>query len=145
MANDHKWLYARIGLVTVGGLSGISITSPEVVAKSNVDWSACVVLFLVCPFMLLFVVGIQAVNPLSAAVWRKPSWYINPFLVKEPLQFFHLAAFHFMVGGLVGIATLPFRSASAAPLAISLLSIGAGVWLGVGLCMLVFSKKMEKG
>ena len=141
MIRGRTWLWVRLGIVAIGGLSGISITSPETVAESNVDWLACAVLLVVSPLMLLAVVCLQRFNPWSTPIWKRPSWYINPF--REPLQFFHLGAFHFMAGGVVGVAMLPFRGFSAAPLAVSLLSIGIGVWLGVQLCMKVCRKKME--
>jgi hypothetical protein len=145
MSTDKKWLYVRLGIVAIGGLSGISITSPEIAAESNVDWLACAVLLVVTPFTLLAVVGLQRFNPWSAPTWRRPSWYLNPFLLSEPLQICHLGAFHFMAGGVVGVAMLPFRGLSAAPLAVSLLSIGVGVWLGVQICMKVCGKKIDAG
>jgi len=142
--NDTRlWLWVRVAIVAIGGISGFSFASPEAVAQSNLNWGACVLIFLVVPFGLLFVIGIQAFNPMSATTWRRPSWYINPFLFSEPLQFFHFGAFYFIAGGLVGVATLPFRGFSAAPLAFSLISVGLGMWLGVQLCMITFRKKME--
>jgi hypothetical protein len=93
--------------------------------------------------MILFVVGLQAVNPWSASVWRRPSWCLNPFQAKEPLQFFHLGAFHFMAGGVVGLAAALFRGPAGVPLAVSLIAIGCGIWLGVRLCMVVFRRKMQ--
>ena len=143
--STKKWLWVRVCLVACGGLSGISMTSPNTVVKSNIDWLACVVLLVACPFMLLVLIGIQAFNPMSAPIWRCPSWRINPFLLTEPLQFSHLVSFCFMADGVAGIATLPFRDISAAPLAVSLLCIGVGTWLGVQLCMKVFRKKMGAG
>ena len=138
----NKWFCIRMTLVLAGGYSGLSITSPDVVASSNVDWEACLIIVLFAPLALLLVVGIQAINPCSAKVCRKPSWTINPFLFKEPLQFFHLGAYHFMAGGIVGSLSLFYRGTEAAPLAMLMLSIGAGVWLGVQLCILIFRKKM---
>jgi len=129
----------------MGGLSGLDITSSDTVAKSNVDWMACTILLVACPIALLALVGLQAVIPMSAPSWRQPSWSVNPFQVREPLQFFHLGSFFFMAGGLIGIATLPFRGLAAAPLAISLVSIGVGLWVGVQLCMMVYRKKMGPG
>ncbi|HVM48374.1 MAG TPA: hypothetical protein VMU04_10120 [Candidatus Acidoferrum sp.] len=145
MSGAKKWLWVRIGIVALGALSGIEMTSADAVAKSNIDWLACAVLLGAVPLMLLAVIGFQARNPSSAPTWRRPSWCINPFLPSEPLQFFHLAAFAFMAGGFVGVATLPFRGVSAAPLAASLLSVGAGAWLGIHLSMKVCRKKMEAG
>lgn len=126
-----------------GCSSGLSITSPEIVESSNVNWVACLLIFLFGPLAILFLVGIQAINPYSAKVWCKPSWDINPFLFRQPLQFFHLGAYHFIAGGIVGCLTLFYRDKEAAPLAVSLLSVGVGVWLGVQLCVFIFRKKMR--
>jgi hypothetical protein len=140
-----KWFWIRLAIVAAGALQGTSVTSPETVAISNVDWTACVVLLLGCPILLLIIVSFHAFNPASTPVWRRPAWHINPFLLGEPLQFFHLAAFSVMAGGVLGVATLPSRGVSAAPLAVSLLCIGIGLWLGIHLCMKVCRKKMEPG
>lgn len=145
MSGAKKWLWVRVGVVALGGLSGIEMTSPDTVAKSSVNWRACAVVLGAVPLMLLAVIAFQAFISRSASTWKRPSWYINPFLINEPLQFFHLAAFAFIAGGVVGIATLPFRSVSVAPLAVWLLSIGVGAWLGVQLSMKVCHKKMEAG
>ncbi len=139
----NKWFWIRIIIVIMGSSSGLSITSLEILESSNVDWIACLALLLFIPFGLSFVIAIQAFNPLSAKIWRKPSWYLNPFIFKEPLQGFHLIAFHFMFAGIVACMTLVNRGKEAAPLALSLLSIGIGIWLGVQLSMLLFKKKME--
>ncbi len=144
MTSAKKWLWVRVGIVALGGLSGIEVTSPATVAESNVDWLACAILLGASPLMLLAVIALQACNP-AAPSWRRPSWHISPFLTTEPLQFFHLAAFTFIAGGLVGVATLPFRGISAAPLAVALLSVGAGAWLGIHLSMRVCRKKMGAG
>lgn len=138
----NKWFWVRVLVVGAGAISGFSITSPETVETSNVDWTACLIMLLFTPLGLTFIIGIQALNPYSAKNWRKPSWDINPFLFKEPLQFFHLGSFHFLAGGLVACTTLLDRGKAAAPLAVSLLSIGIGVWLGVQLCMILFKNKM---
>ena len=137
------WVWVRVALVAAGGLSGLTFTSAETAASSNLGWSACPVLLLACPIMILFVVGLQAANPLSAPVWRRPSWSLNPFQPREPLQFFHLGAFHFMAGGVVGLVAAIFRGPAVVPLAVSLISVGCGVWLGVRLCMVVFRRKMQ--
>jgi hypothetical protein len=140
---SRGWVWVRIALVVAGGISGLSFTSAETAASSNLGWSACPILLLACPIMILFVVGLQAVNRRSAPVWRRPSWSLNPFQPKEPLQFFHLGAFHFIAGGMVGLAAALFRGPTGVPLAVSLIAIGCGTWLGVRLCMVVFRRKMQ--
>jgi hypothetical protein len=78
MTGAKKWLWVELGIVALGGLSGIAVTSPAAVAKSNIDWLACAVLLGASPLMLLVVIGFQAFNPSSEPTWRRPSWDINP-------------------------------------------------------------------
>jgi hypothetical protein len=129
MNSTRKWFWVRVAIIVVAALQGVALTSPRVIARSNIDWLACGVLLLACPFALLAVISLQALNPMSAPIWRRPSWGINPFLVTEPLQFFHLASFCFMAAGAGGMGALPVRGGSAAPLAASLLAVGVGLWL----------------
>ena len=52
MSGAKKWLWVRVGVVALGGLSGIEMTSPDTVAKSNVNWRACAVVLGAVPLML---------------------------------------------------------------------------------------------
>ena len=91
------WLIVRLVLVTLGFVQGG--LSPEVPAPPHMASSLLLVAFGFGVLGMLFVVGIQRINPRSAAQWRYPSWAINPFLFSEPLQFFHVASFFFISGG----------------------------------------------
>jgi uncharacterized membrane protein len=120
-----------MAIVIAGAPSGLSITSPQSVGSSNVDWTACLVTLVFTPVATLLLVAVQAVNPYSAKVWRKPSWQANPFVFKEPLQFIHLVAYCSIASGIVACLTLFYRARDAVPLAVWLLSIGIGLWLGM--------------
>ena len=69
---------------------------------SDVPAPILAVIFLFGIFGMLFVIGIQAANSLSSKAWRFPSWKINPFLIREPLQFFHFGGHYFLALG-VGV------------------------------------------
>ena len=140
MESSKKWLWIRLAVVGVGALSGPS--SLWGMSESDIDWGTCLIVFSFCTLGMVFVIGIQAANPLSAPRWRKPRWTINPFLFKEPLQFFHLAAFHFLAAGLSACAAIPFIGWKAAPYAVFFLAMGGGAWAGVSLSMVLFRKKM---
>jgi hypothetical protein len=142
MATKKTWLYVRLAVVAFGAASGPTILNPQAVAESNVDWLACLAILAFTPVALLFVVGIQAVNPYSAKIWTRPSWYANPFNLRQPLQFFHPSAFFFMAGGVAAIPALPWAGVSAAPLAFILLTCGVGALLGVCLCVVTFRSKI---
>ena len=97
------FLYLRLLVVGFGFVS----TAGE--AASRADWlgvrppirfSDIPVVFACGIVAMLFVIGIQAVNPLSAKVWLKPAWLANPFSLRQPCQSFHLVAWYFMASGL---------------------------------------------
>ncbi len=138
----NKWFWVRVAITAIGGLSGLSITSPSNVESSNVDWPAALLIFLFSIVGLLIVLAVQALNPRSAKVWREPSWEVNPFLFAEPLQFSHCAAYYFLATGTVACATLLYRGTTGAPLAVSLLAVGAGVRIAVRLSAFLFKGKM---
>lgn len=142
MEPGTTWLYIRITIVAIGTISGIlyALSSSIAIHFDLLDGLLVVILV---PLGLLILIAFQAVNPFAARVWREPSWLINPFLFTEPLQFFHLAAFHFLAGGIGALLIFPFKGLYAASVAMPLLSAGIGAWIGVRLCMVVFRKKME--
>lgn len=94
---------------------------------------------------MLFMVGIQAFNPHSASVWRHPGWHINPFQLKEPLQFSHLGGYYFLA---LGVGVLIRHLATSHPIGADsffLLSLAFGMLTGVWACTLVFRRKMAQG
>lgn len=83
-------------------------------------------------FGVLFVLGIQKVNPLSrAATWQAPRWSRNPFrFMDDPIGFFHFNAWLFISLGmgclLQGLLQQPHNWVWEIPL-----GAGFGAWLGV--------------
>src|SRR5437867_12795738 len=105
----HKtWMYVRLVVVAIGAVYGPALIFSDTGAESRIDWISCIVILLFSPVALLLIVGLQSQNPLSSTRWRKPSWLINPFLFEEPLQFFHLAAYHFLAAGVTACVSTPF-------------------------------------
>lgn len=100
------------------------------------------VIFLFGIIGMLFVIGVQTINPRSATTWRAPSWNINPFLIKEPLQFFHFGGFYFLACGVGVLIRHALVSHNVAPNSFFLLALASGVLVGVWLCCLVFRRKM---
>ncbi|NRA80453.1 MAG: hypothetical protein HRU18_19805 [Pseudoalteromonas sp.] len=96
----NKWKFLRIALITCVAVSSL-FTSLEPKANPAINLSALGVIFVFTILALLFVVGMQVVNPLSAKVWHMPDWNHNPFSFKDPIQFFHLAAYIMLVQGAV--------------------------------------------
>jgi hypothetical protein len=145
LMRHSKWFWIRVVLTVLGGLSGVSIVSPETIKSSSadLDWTATLVIFLFAVVGTLFLLAIQALNPYSAEIWHKASWEVNPFLFREPLQFFHCGAYCFIACGLVACAILVYRGDDGFPLGVSLLALGAGLRLAVALSACVFRRKVQ--
>jgi hypothetical protein len=139
-----SWLILRVILIFAALLQGMLMDG---VAPPPEDSSLPIlgVIFIFGIVGMLFVVGIQAFNPLSASVWRYPSWHINPFLLKEPLQFFHFGGYYFLaLGGGILIRHLA-TSHPLGPDSFFLLSLASGILAGVWACTVVFRRKMAHG
>jgi hypothetical protein len=89
---------------------------------------------------IVCVVGLQAINRHSAAVWTKPDWYVNPFSLKQPLQFFHLAGFFFVVAGLAAAVVTMLRHLTGLEPLIPI-ALGTGILLGVRCCIALYRRK----
>lgn len=138
----NSWSALRVILIFAALLQG---TFMEGVAPPPEDSPLPILAFIFFFGILgmLFVVGIQAINPRSANVWRHPSWHINPFLIKEPLQFFHFGGHYFLA---LGIGVLIRHSVISPPLgpnSFFLLSLASGMLVGVWACTVAFRRKMR--
>ena len=139
----NVWSLVRIGLVLFVAMSSLFLPL-EPQAKPPISWRDLAVIFVPCPLGLLLVFTVQAKNPHSANVWRRPSWKLNPFNFRNPLQFFHLGAY---VGITQGVFTLVRVAYSSTPFyaeALLALVMGLGVMAGVYIAMVVFRSKVER-
>jgi hypothetical protein len=89
---------------------------------------------------MLFVVGLQAFNPRSAILWAKPNWRTNPFSLKQPLQFFHMMDYYFIVSVIAASVVSLLKHVSGLEPLIPI-ALGTGVLLGVKFCVLLFRWK----
>ena len=135
-----NWLYVRVGLLVFVVISSFLVPlQPHAVPR--ITWSSLAVIAVFCPLALLFLLWFQVVNPRSAKVWRPPSWCLNPFTFKEPLQFFHLAAYICLAQGAVTVGRLLFLQVPFYVEALVPLVMGIGVLIGVRLSMAIFRSK----
>ena len=111
---------------------------------TSFPWGLAAILFSFSIVALIFVVGIQFVNPRSAAQWRYPSWKLNPFRTKEPLQFFHLAGFLFVAAGLGAIGNALVEGSRIYDGALFVV-LGLGTVAGVYICTVLYGRKMVHG
>jgi hypothetical protein len=136
------WLIARIFLILLGVFQGYSFTANMSGDFSNPSWLFLVEMVVIVAFRIVFVISIQANNCNALAKWQCPSWYVNPFNYREPLQFFDAASYYFLATGftalILAFTESPFLWAWALPL-----SIGVGIMIGVRLSLLIFKNRLN--
>lgn len=134
------WLVIRAAVLLSGTL-GANLFVPR--PTSPFAGGSILLVFMFFSFGLIsmvFVLGVQAFNPRSAAVWAKPTWQVNPFSLKQPLQFFHLMGFYMIAAGIaaVGLTLIKQRLGLEPLLPIAL---GVGILLGIKCCMFLYRRK----
>ncbi|MCP4607903.1 MAG: hypothetical protein GY845_04215 [Planctomycetes bacterium] len=139
----NKWKWIRSGLMTLMMVASLFMPlEPQV--KPPMDWSTLAIIFVFIPFGLLFVIGIQAFNPLSVKVWKKPNWNLNPMNFRDPVQFFHFAAYLMLAQGFITILRLPFSNNVFHPGVLIPLVMGVGLLIGVQMITLIFKSKYSE-
>lgn len=136
------WVVLRVVILLLGLLQSRTFLESMGGEFSKPSWSFPFVMVGLVSIGILFIFFIQTTNPRSVDKWYKPSWFRNPLNYKQPLQLFNLAAFYFLSVGVgclfIGLRREPTSWAWEFPMA-----IGCGAWLGVRLCVLVFSDRFE--
>lgn len=138
----NAWPYVRGGVVTASFLGGVLGTDRRVVDFGMSLPTIALATFTFGVVGMLFVVGIQAFNPRSDAVWAYPKWTLNPFQLRQPLQFFHLGGYVFLLAGVGALSRWLFIRETPLAEPIAFASWGAGILAAVWCCTRVFHKKM---
>lgn len=138
------WLTVRVLFVFAAFLQGLLM---EQVAPppSDVPVAVLWVILLFGIYGMLFGIGIQAANSSSSKVWRLPSWQSNPFLIKEPLRFFHLVGHYFLALGVGVLLRHAFYLRYMGPDSFFFLAIAGGLLIGVRVCTVIFYRKVNRG
>ena len=134
------WLVARIAVVLTGVFGAPGFIPGRDSPFGGGSMTLLLSLFGFGIVSMLFVIGIQALNPRSAIVWSKPDWRVNPFLLKQPLQFFHMMGFCLIVSGVAAFAVMLLSRQSGLEPFIPI-AVGGGILLGVRCCVLLFRWK----
>lgn len=105
---------------------------------------ASILSVLLLPFMVAVVISFQAINPWSAKIWTRPTHHVNPLNMRNPLLFFHFAAYLFIAGGTgMLVSSAACMSVFAAAHGGLIILGGGGVLVGVRLAMRWCRKKMQ--
>jgi hypothetical protein len=138
-----KWKMFRLGLILFVAVSSLFVPlGPQ--AKPPITWGALGIIFLSIPIGFLLIIGLQAVNPMSAKVWCKPNWDANPLNFKDPVQFLHLGAYVSLGQGVVTLCRLPFAGVPFYPEALVSVVMGSGILLGIQIIRIAFRSKFER-
>ena len=92
---------------------------------------------------LLFIIGMQSINPFSAKQWIKPSHKSNPFNLMQPLLFFHFASYcvlFWSIGILASSLMAGWRVLCDGAL---MLALSINMIFAVRLCQRIFKNKFE--
>jgi hypothetical protein len=138
----NAWPYVRGGVVAASFLGGALGTDRRVVDFGISLPTIALVTFTFAVVGMLFVVGIQVFNPRSDAGWAYPKWTLNPFKLRQPLQFFHFGGYFFLLAGVGALSRWLFIRETPLAEPIAFTFWGAGVLAGVWCCTRVFHKKM---
>lgn len=141
----NTWFYFKIVVVGFGILFGVFSSLFGSYDLQHIDIEDCVIVFFFCPIGLLFIIGIQVVNPFSGKVWSKPSWESFPFNLKDPLHFFHMGAFYILASTIGALISLLFQQKKIGLPILFYFCAGVGVLVGVKLCQFVYRRKYPIG
>lgn len=126
----------RFFLIVFGFVTSLVVAQP---VSDNQLPNPLIFLGLV-PVMLIFVLGIQFINPKSGSTWQPPSWWVNPFNFSQPYQFFHLAFYFFLASG-VGLIISSTYSASSLKYGLCQLAMGLGGITGIKIAKYIYARK----
>src|SRR5690348_1848732 len=87
---------------------------------------------------------LQMMAPAFTSSWLHPSWRLNPFNFRQPLQFFHLLAYTCMAFGLVVFARGAVAATPLSAFNSAFLMIGAGMLAGLHIFVWVFLRNVER-
>ncbi len=136
-----KWALVRVGFIFVGVVLGAWRGPTLDHATPPIDGKALILTFIAGALGLQFLLSFQALNKKSSEVWRKPSWKENPFSLRQPVQFFHLAGWFFVVSPLVTVALTWLNKPENILDALMPFFVGIGILCGVQLSKVIYRRK----
>lgn len=139
----NKWKLFRLVMLLFAVVAAFFMPL-EPKAKPPIEWASLAVIFMAIPIGLIFVIGIQAINPMTAKIWHKPNWNLSPLNFKEPLQFFHFGAYVFLAQGVVTLLRIVFSSVSFYLEALLPLVVWISMLIGIQLVIFAFGRKFSE-
>jgi len=94
-------------------------------------YAFCGIAVVLSPFMILWVIGIQILNPMSDPQWELPSSDGNPLRLGNPLNFAHFAAQLGLTSGVGYLLASSWCGFHTFVLAVTCVLVGLGWFLGL--------------
>jgi drug/metabolite transporter (DMT)-like permease len=138
-----KWALVRAAFIVVGVVLALWQGPTSNHATPSIDGKALILAFVFGVLGLQFLLAFQALNKKSSAVWRRPSWKENPFSLRQPVQFFHLAGWFFVVPPFVTVALTWLNKPEYILDALMPFCVGIGILCGVQLSKVIYRKKYK--
>jgi len=137
------WIFTRLAFIVIAAVAGffLDISHPWSPPTISRDLAIAFIGGAVC--VLSWGTWLQMMAPIFTRAWLRPSWRLNPFNFRQPLQFVHLFAHTCLAFGLVVFAR---GAVSTVPISVddsAFLMFGAGLWAGLHIFILLFLRKVE--
>jgi hypothetical protein len=139
----NRWADVRTALLIAGAALSIFAGPVREHATPPMDIRSIAIITFGSLIGVIFVVGLQSLNKHSAGIWTKPSWKTNPFSLKQPLQFFHFAAYFLIISGAISFVLTYLDDSSFIYDAAVIPVAGIGSLLGVWLSRIIFAFKFR--
>ena len=143
------WLKIRVVLILFVFLGGLATTKQGVYDLPTAPgWmlgmmvAMEVLSCLLLPLLLLLVAGVQAKSSLTGKRWTQPTHRDNPFLLANPLSFFHFFGFTVIGGGAGSLISSLWLGPFVAVQSLVVCFGGAMILVGVRLSMRVYNSKL---
>jgi hypothetical protein len=137
------WRTIRVVLVLASGVAA-ALVVPEPAASPEIGWFALLAIFAGGTVALVAVLSFQAANRHSAPMWRRPSWTLNPFDFREPLQFFHLVAYVCLAQGLGALVRFAVSSTHFFVELLVPFAMAGAAFAALSITMALFSSKVAR-
>lgn len=142
-SGNYWWVVTRVGLILAGLIQSPSLLTSMGTEFSQSSWTFPLKMIPLCAGGLFFVIGLQARRVrLSEDKWQRPSWFQNPFSYRQPLQLFDASSYYCLAAA-VGCAVLGLSRSPKSWAWEMFFSMGVGFWIGVRLCVRIFSDSLE--
>ena len=120
----YRWLIVRCMFAAFWLWGGLHMRQSDAMV---VLWQLAFV-FVASACQVRFWVGREYRKLPAHQPWLRPSWFVNPFLTKQPMQFFHLIGVSLLVAGVAMIFNSGWHISGMSSF---VLAFGAGTYLGV--------------